>query len=123
MNVFPTKNPLGCQRVQLWTLRDFIDGRLRHDPKESPADFVSAFGTMTPDRLSAVFAFWFLNNNGKINPAPRTGSGKVNSHSVNLALPLGPLNTGVSDQVRVLVSASSLCRRTRCSSKHWAVLA
>src|SRR5215475_4790157 len=91
--------------------------------KESPADFVSAFGTITPDRLRDVFAFWFLNNNGKIIPAPRTGSGKVNSHSFNLALPLGPLNTGVSDQVRVLVSASTLCRRTRCSSKHWAVLA
>src|SRR5262249_11026650 len=122
-NVFPTKNPLGCQRVQLWTLRDFIDGRLGHDPKREPSEFRIRIWHNYPGSVERCFCFWFLNINGKINPAPRTGSGKVNSHSVNLALPLGPLNTGVSDQVRVLASASSLCRRTRCSSKHWAVLA
>jgi hypothetical protein len=68
--------------------------------KENPADFVSAFGTMTTDGLTAVFAFWFPNDDGKIIPALGTGSGKINSHAFNLALPLGALNTGVNAQVK-----------------------
>jgi hypothetical protein len=68
--------------------------------KENPADFVSAFGTMTTDGLTAVFAFWFPNDYGEIIQTSGTGSGKVNSHAFNLALPLGALNTGVNDQVK-----------------------
>src|SRR5262245_17468511 len=56
---------------------------------------------MTADGLTAVFALWFPNNDGEIIPALKAGSGKVNSHLFNLALPLGALNTGVSDQVGV----------------------
>ena len=56
---------------------------------------------MTADRLTAIFTLWFPNNDGEIIPVLRAGSGKVNSHLFNLALPLGALNTGVSDKVRV----------------------
>ena len=57
---------------------------------------------MTADGLTAVLALWFPNNDGEIIPALKVGSDKVNSHLFNLALPLGALNTAVSDQVRVL---------------------
>src|SRR5262245_56418680 len=84
--------------------------------KESPTDFVSACGAMTANGLTAGFTFWFSSNNGKIIPAPGTGSGKVNSHSFNLALPLGALNTGISDEGHVTATFPDLGSSLRVSA-------
>jgi hypothetical protein len=57
-------------------------------------NFVSAFCITTIDELGFLTAFGLRYYDAEVIAAPRTRSGKVDSHLINLALSVVALNTG-----------------------------
>ena len=58
--------------------------------KERPVDFVSAGGATATYESHIAFGFRFPDDDTKVISALRTGSSKVDSHTMKLTLPVSP---------------------------------
>jgi hypothetical protein len=76
---------------------------------QRPADFVAAYGAITVDALG-LLTFRFGDNDAEVVAALWAGAGEIDSHPINLTLPVRPFNVRAAYQSNPCIALLRVAR-------------